>query len=546
MAAASLAQALPLAAQNPKLAAAWPRLDEYVNRRLRELNAPGVTLALADRKGTVRIATYGFADVSARRAVRPADLFQIGSISKSFCAICALQLSDEGKLDLRKPVTDYLPWLLVDSATPITMHHLLSHTSGLADDPPLFPRVALQQRLWTGYEPGSHYSYSNTGYELAGMVLETLEERPWAEIVRRRVLEPLGMRATEPVISDATRPRTAVGYWPYFQDRPFLPQRRLTQAPWVEFDKSSGSIASTPADMARYMTTLLNAGQGPSGRVMSADAFRLMSTGVQDAESWGKNVKYGYGFAVDPEGGRTVLRHTGGMVAFSSAIHMDLTNGVAGFASTNANLVNYRPNDLVRYALDLMRAASAGQSLPEPPPSSLPDVVENASEYAGNYSSGRQNFAVKAEGERLTLVRGGKAVALLNLGGDRFATDEAGPRQAIQFRREKGQVVEAFAGPDWFTNERYQGPRQFDYPREWDKYPGHFHNDDPWLGHLHVFLHKGLLWLENADPLVPLGNGMFRVGEESWSPERASFDAIAEGVPQRFNFSGVDFTRLET
>jgi hypothetical protein len=107
-------------------------------------------------------------------------------------------------------------------------------------------------------------------------------------------------------------------------------------------------------------------------------------------------------------------------------------------------------------------------------------------------------------------------------------------------------VVEAFFGAHWFTHERYSGPRQFDYPREWDAYAGHYHNDDPWWGSVRIFLQKGRLWVENADPLVPLQDGIFRVGAEDWSPERASFDAFASGHPMRFNFSGVDFGRIQT
>lgn len=539
---------------------AWRRLDEYVNRRLRELNAPGLTLALADRKGTIRVATYGFADLTAKRSVSPSDLFQIGSISKSFCSICILQLADEGKLDLHKPLRSYLPWFEVSSAEPITAHHLLSHTSGLPDDVPLFPRGAFNGALWSGYAPGSHYSYSNTGYEILGMLLEQIEGRGWADIVRRRVFEPLGMSHTKPVITDALRERTAVGYWPYWQDRPFLPERRLTRAPWVEFAKSSGSISSTPADMALYMTMLLNQGQTQRRRVLSPDAFRLMTTGVQDAASWGKDVKYGYGFAVDPGGGRTTIRHTGGMVAFSSAIHMDLTNGVAGFASVNANLVNYRPNDVVSYALELLRARAAGKELPPIPASDDPKVVNNAADYAGTYSGANGAlFTVKADGDRLVILRsvgpprgsgggfrGSESVGLLRLGGDRFATDEPGPRDAIQFRRDQAQVVEAFVGTEWFTNERYHGPRTFNYPREWDSYAGHYHNDDPWWGHIRVYLHKGQLWLENADPLTPAAGSLFRVGIEEWSAERVAFDSFANGKPQRMSFSGVDFARIDT
>ena len=145
-AAIGAARVLPAFAQGASAAAAkyteaFRRLDEYVNRRLRELNAPGLTLSLADRNGTLRAASYGFADTKKKEPVQPGHLFQIGSISKSFAAICCMQLVQEGKLDLHRPLREYLPWLEIDSAyEPITPHHLLSHTSGLPDDAPLNPR----------------------------------------------------------------------------------------------------------------------------------------------------------------------------------------------------------------------------------------------------------------------------------------------------------------------------------------------------------------------------------------------------------------------
>jgi D-alanyl-D-alanine carboxypeptidase len=88
----------------------YKALDRFVEQYLRAMNAPGLTLALADRDGVQRVVTYGFTDVGARRRVKPDELFQIGSISKSFLAICLLQLGQEGKLDLHRPITEYLPW----------------------------------------------------------------------------------------------------------------------------------------------------------------------------------------------------------------------------------------------------------------------------------------------------------------------------------------------------------------------------------------------------------------------------------------------------
>lgn len=122
------------------------KLDRFAEQYMREMNSPGMTLVLADREGVQRVVVYGFSDRERRLAVKTDDLFQIGSISKSFVAICLLQLHDEGRLDLNKPITEYLPWFRIESSfAPITTHHLLTHSSGLPGDSEVFPSDPAQK-----------------------------------------------------------------------------------------------------------------------------------------------------------------------------------------------------------------------------------------------------------------------------------------------------------------------------------------------------------------------------------------------------------------
>ena len=108
------------------------------------MNAPGMTQALTDTKATIRTAGYGFANVDLKAPVTPEHLFQIGSITKSFTALIMLQLRDEGKVDLHRPVLEYLPWLPVNMPYgPITAHHLLTHSSGLPDASAIFKAIRL-------------------------------------------------------------------------------------------------------------------------------------------------------------------------------------------------------------------------------------------------------------------------------------------------------------------------------------------------------------------------------------------------------------------
>src|ERR1043165_6397595 len=184
-------------AQAASLQPVFARLDEYIARHMTETGAPGMTLALSNREGLIRASTYGYADTKAGVRVAPETMFEIGSISKSFVALALMQLRDERKLDLNKPIVEYLPWLKISSKfEPVTTHHLLSHTAGLPGAPLLLD--ALLSELWTAYAPGTHFLYSNTGYNILGYLIEALDKRPFAAAMRARMLAPLGMTASGP------------------------------------------------------------------------------------------------------------------------------------------------------------------------------------------------------------------------------------------------------------------------------------------------------------------------------------------------------------
>jgi CubicO group peptidase (beta-lactamase class C family) len=534
--------------QTERFQAAYKKLDEFIARHMQEHGAPGMTLALASRDGLLRVSHYGFADLKTAQRVGPQTLFEIGSISKSFVAVALLQAAEEGKVDLNKPITSYLPWLKIESTfAPITAHHLLTHSAGLSGVP-LLIRVAAKP-LRTGWAPGTRFLYSNIGYVLLGFLLEAVDKKPFAEILGKRVLEPLGMISTDPVITNTTRERLAVGYTPLHPDRPFPLRGRLAEGPWLEVPEAAGSIASTPADMVAYMRMLLNRGAGPRTRVLSEKSFELLIQPAIKAPFRGEEATYGYGLWVSEINGHQLLRHTGGMVAFSSAMFVNMTAGFAAFASVNASLQGYRPVAVTRYALDLLNAANANQELPPIPPAPpSPEVIKNAAEYAGRFTSadGRKLVLV-AEGEQLLLEHESKRIVLEQAGRDRFIVKHpAFESFALSFGREGAVVVEAFHGADWWTNERYSGPKTFEHPKEWDAYVGRFQSDSPWYGSTRVLIRKGKLALDGEVPLQQVEPGAFKFEGDPIGLERIAFDTFLDGKAIHASYSGIDFYRTFT
>ena len=176
--------------------------------------------------------------------------------ARALSPLCLLQLRDEGKLDLQKPILDYLPWFRIESSyEPITTHHLLTHTSGLPGAPPVFlSDPAAKHRA--AYAPGKLFHYNNMGFTLLGHLLMSLDRGTLSDIYRKRIFEPLGMTATEPIITFDNRERTAKNYSSSQGDRPFPRFGKLSEAPGIVMTSAAGCIASTPHDMGLYVQFL--------------------------------------------------------------------------------------------------------------------------------------------------------------------------------------------------------------------------------------------------------------------------------------------------
>lgn len=546
--AVSVLRSIPAFAQDgARFQPVFTRLDEYIASHMRESGAPGMTLAIANRDGLIRASTYGFADTKAGLRVVPETMFQIGSVSKSFVGLALLQLHDEGKLDFNKPIVEYLPWLKLKSKfEAINTHHILSHTGGLPGAPLLLD--ALLTDINVAYAPGTRFLYSNTGYNILGFLIEALDKRPFAEAMRARMLAPLGMTASSPIITNDLRRLMAVGYEPLTEGKPFPLHGPLGEAQWLEVDIAAGSIASTPADMAKYMRMLANRGALPKGRLVSEDGFALFTKPAINSPYRGEPASYGYGIWVSDVAGHTRLRHTGGMVAFSSSLDVDVTSGVGAFASVNANLRGYRPVAVTKYAIELFNASLDGKSLPDPPPPApAPDEVKNAADYAGVYTSpAGKKLEFSAEGNKLVLTHGGRKIVLERAGTDRFIVKHPDfDTFMLGFARESQQVTQVVHGPDWYMNAKYSGPKTFEAKKEWEGLAGHYQNDSPWYGDMRVVLRKGQLWIDGVQRLVPRADGKFGIGNPE-GPDWVSFESIIDGRAMRLNFSGIVFRRVFT
>jgi hypothetical protein len=192
------------------------------------------------------------------------------------------------------------------------------------------------------------------------------------------------------------------------------------------------------------------------------------------------------------------------------------------------------------FAVDAIGSALAGKPVPAPP--GLEPILPNAAAYAGKYAGASDSFEVQA-GKTLTIVANGKSAPLQWLTDDIFRTTHPAFRQnSFLFERSGGAVTRAAWGSSGFLRAGAAESLPASDPVV-ARFAGRYINDDPWYGPSPVAERGGKLWLGTDTPMTRIGDNLWRVGRENWSPERASFADFIDGRPQTFLFSGTKFTR---
>jgi CubicO group peptidase (beta-lactamase class C family) len=530
--------ALPAFAEgNSRIAAAVAAIRAYGEAHRTYFNLPGMTLGLVTPTGLRAVLNFGYANAEAKTPITPDTLFQVGSISKLMLAAVVHQFAAEGRLKLSDKLSTLLPGAPLPAGNRIEVQHLLDHVGGLPSDTPMNAAGG----LWTGYGPGEHWHYSNTGYEILGKLAEHVSGQPLREILRERIFAPLGMSRTRGAILGSDRLLYAQGYEAADPVAAYARGVPLAPAPWVDVTAGAGCVASTADDMLPLLLSLAAAVQGRGGLGLPPQQARTYATHAVPSDMPG--MSYGNGLMHVGEGGRAYLHHTGGMLSFSSSFHVDIASGVGAFASSTINaFAEYRPRLLTRFAVDALTNAISGRPLPTPPP--LQAQLGNAAAYAGRYSGAAGTFEVRL-GTPLTMVAGGRAASLEPVADEVFRTAHPSFRNySIMFERSGGAVSRAFWGPNTYLREDISGSVPASDPAL-ARLAGRYICDNPWFGAAPVVERGGKLWVGTETQMTPIGPNLWRIGKESWSPERGSFADTINGRPQTFVFSGVRFARHE-
>lgn len=334
-------------------------IDAFLSAQVKQPHRAGLTVAIVKDGEVVLAKGYGKRSLADGRAVEPDTLFAIGSVSKQFTCAAVLLLAEDGKLSVRDPVAKWYPKLT--RAKDITLLDLMNHVSGYPD---YYPLDFLDRRMmkpiepdellrqYAGgkldFEPGTRYSYSNTGYILLGRVVEKISGESLGAFLARRIFKPLDMRQTFYELNPSDS-RLARGYATFALSDP---EAITAEAGgWLG---GAGGIYSVPGDLAKWNLALV------AGKVVKPESYALMTAPRRLAD--GKVSEYGCGISVRTQGGRQILSHNGAVSGFNaynavipstrSAVSMmcNLEDGMAGLPGQIFSLLLKEPSNVPKVA----------------------------------------------------------------------------------------------------------------------------------------------------------------------------------------------------
>jgi len=337
---------------------------------------------------------YGKADLEWGLPNAPDVKFRLGSLTKQFTATLVLMLEEDHRLQLSDPVSKYIPDAPKSWAV-ITLAQLLGHVSGIpnfTDDDrfavwgmsphTLTEELAFIEAKPLGFEPGSKFEYSNSNYEVLGAVIEKVSGQSYAEMLKQRIFQPLGMTETGLDSDELVLAKRAQGY----QIGPHGLEHARSESmtvPWA-----AGSVYSTTGDLLRWERGLFG------GKLISPSSLKLMTTpGKGD---------YGLGVVISKRNGRTVVDHGGGIEGFNTYLAYEPEERIAVVVLSNVNGIV--PDFLGRQLLDVASGRSVVLPTEHKP---VPIATDQLARFEGEFRLPSGTPVVMVRGEKgLTMTRG--------------------------------------------------------------------------------------------------------------------------------------------
>ncbi len=383
------------------------KADQFVTAYVQQDKFSGSVLVARDGKPLFRKG-FSWANREWNVLNGPESKFRLGSITKQFTATSILQLVEGGKLKLDDPISKYY----ADSPaawSKITIHHLLTHTSGIPSYTglPGFVKdmptdrtpeeiIKLTRDMPLEFEPGEKFKYDNTGYILLGYVIEKVSGQKYADYLRQHIFDPLGMRDSGYDTEAAIIPHRDSGY--------VYNGTQWSNAPYLAMSLpyAAGSLYSTVDDLLIWDQALY------AHKPLTAASLEKMFTPYKD--------KYGYGWFIDKRFNRRFVEHGGGINGFNTVIsrYVDDKVTVIVLANMNTGAVEPIANGLAGMVF--------GEKVELPQQRTEIKIDPGLLQaYVGNYELAGIKLGVAREGDHLMVQQGGGSKApLFAMAPDRF------------------------------------------------------------------------------------------------------------------------------
>lgn len=517
--AALICSAIALHAQTPRESYTGA-FDQALTERF-DADGPGGAVLVAQAGKVLYSKALGKADLSTGAALTTEHRFRIGSVTKQFTAVAILQLEEAGKLKLSDELQRYVEF--PQKEKPITIRDLLTHTSGipnLTDGPAYTPDayakdIALPDLIKLiadaplEFEPGTQWSYSNSGYILLSAIIEKVSGQSWAQYARQNLFKPAGMtNTTAELDEDATG--QAIGYAPGEQGW------QTANPVSMSWPLGAGNIRSTVADLWKWNSSVFTGKLVPNSRIAEAHRPVALADGRTEA--------YGYGWMFNRVQGSPTIEHSGGIDGFVSASmylpEEDLYVAV---------LVNRESNDATTLAAELA-AIALGKPYGGPKVALSP---EQAQAYTGVYldTDSVERYITAKGGELRSMREGGSPRPLRYVGNDRFIIE--GDVIVLVFQRSAGKVT----GARFLTRERELQLTRTDKPLPTPRRPIALRNADllPYVGEFELMPGFTLTFRADGDRLFVLPTRQAEIEVFGEAPHKfflTVVDATIEFVPE--------------
>ncbi|MBS1597689.1 MAG: beta-lactamase family protein [Bacteroidetes bacterium] len=390
------------------------KIEKYLQEVYDHNVMPGFSVVVVKDGKIIFSDGFGVEVLGKEKPFTPLTVTGIGSVTKSLTALAIMQLSEQKKIDIDKPIVFYLPWFRTankERSDKITVRMLLNHTSGLfgsvtnSNDMSDKSTENLARGLQSVYltrEPGVSYEYSNLGFSMAGLIVSKVSGIPYAEYLQEKIFTPTDMRSTSTDYKVFDKIKTTYGHYPGTDKG--IPAGRFVELESGEYIPAGLLTKSSATDLGKYLVMLMHGGVYNGHQIVSQKSIEEMWTSnvffpgfKKEQGGDGSKSAYGLGWEISAIEGRNMIYHGGSTGTSSSVVMLDTTKkiGVAMLVNLDMTLVDeYKHQGLLNIMNNIMHLAAdeptTNYGVPRIKDPSLNDYVLDKSlqsKYIGDYIS---------------------------------------------------------------------------------------------------------------------------------------------------------------